>query len=752
MPTVTLLSSQVSESVPDKALLKDKRHLTAKEVYVLIQNRNVSSDPDWQNVWVSAKPGEFFPEQIIQSEFSGWVVLGSIRPATLKFHDLELKTGIYRSFLKNVATGDDCVMHNVSYLENYRIANRVLLFNIQEMSCTNHSKFGEGILKEGEAEKNRIWIGVGNENNERGVLPFTDMIPADAYLWSRYREDKSLMNRFVELTEYGNDKKCNTYGIVEDDAVIKNCTLLKDAKIGRNAYIKGAFKLKNITVLSSEDEPSQIGEGVELVNGIMGYGSHVFYQAVAVRFVIGRNCQLKYGARLLNSVLGDNSTVSCCELLNNLIFPFHEQHHNSSFLIASTVMGQSNIASAATIGSNHNSRSPDGEMVAGRGFWPGLCSDFKYDSYFASFVLAAKGSYQNELNITYPFSLLTPPDTDSNYGHPCAVHIMPGYWFLYNMYAVVRNKYKFASRDKRFVKVQTIETNPFAPDTIQEVLKAIHRLIELTSRYLKLPADQSKKMTLSNPDPQLLEEYRAKAYLKTGDELLQLAKDYLHQNQEAKFVLTDDRCQKKYGALIFKPAQGYKEYRRIVKYFAADCLIEWAKGNNADGDGVQSLTREKLNRIEEIPLYTKWINAGGQVIPEEKVMELFQKIKEGKIVCWQQVHEFYNECQAHYVEYKARYAIHILSYLYSIPVSEFTPAIFRNIMNDVAYVSLNMLESSITSRDKDYTDFFRTITFRNRDEMEAVVGKLNESGFLKELKVATEQFDSDLEKLFRLLV
>ena len=50
-----------------------------------------------------------------------------------------------------------------------------------------------------------------------------------------------------------------------------------------------------------------------MVNGIMGYGSHVFYQAVAVRFVIGRNCQLKYGARLLNSVLGDNSTVSCCE-------------------------------------------------------------------------------------------------------------------------------------------------------------------------------------------------------------------------------------------------------------------------------------------------------------------------------------------------------------------------------------------------------------------------------------------------------
>ncbi|MBQ1590891.1 MAG: DUF4954 family protein, partial [Treponema sp.] len=287
---------------------------------------------------------------------------------------------------------------------------------------------------------------------------------------------------------------------------------------------------------------------------------------------------------------------------------------------------------------------------------------------------------------------------------------------------------------------------PFAPDTIQEVLKAIHRLIELTSRYLKLPAEASKSMTLSNPVPQLLDEFRKKASAQTGDELLQTAKDYLHQNQDAKFILTDDRCQKKYGALIFKPAQGYKEYRRIAKYFAADSLIEWAKSM-----GVESLTREHIERILEIPLYTKWVNAGGQVIPEERVFELFARIKEKKIESWQQVHEFYAECQSHYAEYKARYAIHILSYLYSIPVEQFTPEIFRNIMNDVAYVSLNMLESSITSRDKDYTDFFRTVTFRNRDEMEAVVGKLNESGFLKELKASTEQFDSDLERLFRLL-
>ena len=58
---------------------------------------------------------------------------------------------------------------------------------------------------------------------------------------------------------------------------------------------------------------------------------------------MGDHCNLKCGARLINSVLGDNSTVSCCEMLSNLIFPGHEQHHNNSFLIAACIKGQSNM-------------------------------------------------------------------------------------------------------------------------------------------------------------------------------------------------------------------------------------------------------------------------------------------------------------------------------------------------------------------------------------------------------------------------
>lgn len=723
MPVVALKKQNEEVEIPENLsdILKNKRHLTDAEISVLKSNGNINSDSSWQNVFVSAAEGEFDPSLIRSAEIHGFLVLGRLVPSTLKFHDLVLEAGVYNSYVENVVLEDDVALRNVAYLSNYRIGSRSIIFNVQEMSCTCHSKFGNGILKQGESENSRIWIGVGNENDGRAVLPFEDMITADAYIWSRYREDAELQKRFVELTEYGQSKELDTFGIVGQDVIIKNSSLLKDAKIGDCCYIKGAFKIKNVTVLSSEEEPSQIGEGVELVNGIMGFGSKVFYQAVAVRFVIGRNCQLKYGARLLNSVLGDNSTISCCEILNNLIFPFHEQHHNSSFLIASTLCGQTNIASGATIGSNHNSRSPDGEMFAGRGFWPGLCSDFKHNSRFACFTLVSKGSFQHELNIKYPFSLVA-----SNGEQKC-ITIIPAYWFLYNMYAIARNKSKFTKRDKRVKKVQHIETDPLAPDSIQEVTWALGRIVELTGQYL-VKKGWERAVKAESPE-----------------ELQQVAADFLHKNSDVDFSLCDFEAQKKYGAEIHKPVRAYKMYRKIIKYFACSVLVEYCTLFNTRID------REELKIITtQLPLYTKWVNVGGQIIPEKKLEELFEKIKSRKIENWSQVHAFYDKCQKEYLIYRTNYAIYLLERLYSMKVRDFTPEIFQDIIADTTEISREMLNAAHSSREKDFIDEFRKITFRNDEEMAAVLGTMEDNEFLSEMKEKTEKFNEDLLLLFNI--
>lgn len=693
-----------------------KRKLTSHEISILESNLN-RSDDNWENFYVS---DDFNPYSISNSHFSGIVVLGSLRDAKLHFHDLELQTGIINSYVEDCIIGSDVVIKNVRHLVNYFINDRVILFNIQEMMCTKHSKFGNGVLKEGESESVRVWIEVGNENGGRAVLPFEDMLPSDAFIWSRYKDDEELQKKFIEMTERNNSKTLDTIGFVDSDSVIKNTTLIKDVKFGKCCYVKGAFKLKNITVCSSEEEPSQIGEGVEMVNGILGYGCNVFYQAVAVRFVIGRNCKLKYGVRLLNSILGDNSTVSCCEILNNLIFPFHEQHHNTSFLIASTLQGQSNIAAGAMIGSNHNSRSPDGEIFAGRGFWPGLCSDFKHNSKFASFTLVAKGSYQQELNITYPFSLVSANGNDNS------ICIMPAYWFMFNMFAIARNNGKFKKRDGRKVKKQYIELDPLAPDTIQEMLIAMDRLVSLTGRWLRANDEWFKHRK---------------------ENLYDLAKEYLLQNPQSNIELEDPKCMKRYGAKIVKPAQGYREYRKIMEYFSIKTLVEYCDVHN-----IKKLNIDAMKEIETYNLYTSWVNVGGQVIPEAKLQELFTLIKKGTVKSWDEVHDFYNKCQEKYLEYKSSYAVYILEQLYSCGIDQFTSNMFASIVEDVTDVSNYMYENSVESRKKDYIDYFRTITYKNEKEMNAVIGTLESNEFLNELKAETEDFNKKLISVFEGLV
>src|SRR6266496_1827206 len=447
------------------------RQLTAYEIEVLVRNGNTSDD--WNKILVS---DAFNPELVKSCKFFGLVRIGKLEPYCLEFSDLKLPVGLYNSTIISCDFGDNVVIDNVNYLSNYIIGNEVIIVNVNELQTSDHAKFGNGILKDGEPESVRIWLEICNENGGRSVIPFNGMLPADAWLWSKYRDDEQLLNQFKTFTENQFKKERGFYGKVGDRTVIKNCAIVKDVWIGSDAYIKGANKLKNLTINSGPEGKSQIGEGCELVNGIIGFGCRIFYGVKAVRFILSSNSQLKYGARLINSYLGDNSTISCCEVLNSLIFPAHEQHHNNSFLCAAMVMGQSNMAAGATIGSNHNSRGADGEIIAGRGFWPGLCVSLKHNSKFATFTLIAKGDFPSELNIPIPFSLVS-----NDVAHDKLV-VMPAYWFMHNMYALTRNAGKYEDRDKRTERIQFMEYDWLAPDSVNEMFNAMQLMKKFTGQ------------------------------------------------------------------------------------------------------------------------------------------------------------------------------------------------------------------------------------------------------------------------------
>ena len=148
--------------------------------------------------------------------------------------------------------------------------------------------------------------------------------------------------------------------------------------------------------------------------------------------------------------------------------------------------------------------------------------------------------------------------------------------------------------------------------------------------------------------------------------------------------------------------------------------------------------------MEKISLFTHWQNMGGQIIPTIKIDQMCQKIKDGQIDSWDEVHAYYDSCQRNYELYKTRYALFILEKLYSRPILEFTPDIFQDIVDDVSLVSIDMYKASIYSRQKDYTDPFRAMTYESTEEMTAVLGTIDDNDFLHVLRAQTESFNSDL--------
>ena len=677
------------------------RKLTDSEITLLKDSRNNSDN--WKNITV--KEG-FDPSRIHNTTFIGKVKIGIITDNFLRFDTIKLPTGIYNSIISSSELGDNCAIHNARYISNYIIDDNVLIFNIDELSASKNPLLGNGYLKE---NGSRNWISVINESGSRKVLPFQSIETGDCHLWAKFRGDKELLSRFshfTDLLEKSDKKKSGSlHAFIGSYSVLRSCRIIKDTKFGPYSRIIGVSHLENITVNSSKEIPSVIGEDADLKNGITGFGVEISHGVKANNFILANHSSLKYGANFFNSFLGENSTVSCCEVNSTMVLPFHEQHHNNSFLIASLLKGQSNIGAGSTIGSNHNSRSADGEISAGRGFWTALSSSTKHNCSFASFTILAKNDFLHEMKVPTPFSLIS-LDTNTK-----LLQIMPAYWFMYNMYALTRNSWKFAQRDKRNDKSISIETDYLAPDTVEEIFEGIEFLQKWTALLSK-----------GGRNPNIHFKETGKSVLESGHldpDVLEIDSGILEYSSNPVKIL--------------KPVKAYKAYREMILFYCIKVLCNYAEENN--------LAFKDLTNLFKNSNRSNWINVGGQLLREDDFNTLIRDIKDNTIDSWNEVHLRYRKLSKKYSDRKAAHAFASLKDLYN--VSKMEKIIWYEALNQAKIINKKINEGIHESRIKDHTNIFRQITFASTQEKDAILGNIDENTFL----IASDKEEAALNKL-----
>lgn len=370
------------------------------------------------------------------------------------------------------------------------------------------------------------------------------------------------------------------------------------------------------------------------------------------------------------------------------------------------------MAAGATIGSNHNSRGADGEIQAGRGFWPGLCVSLKHNSRFASFTMIAKGNYPAELDIPFPFSLI------SNEEHSNKLVVMPAYWFMYNMYAIQRNERKFAERDKRIDKFPLIEFNCLAPDTINEIYQSLGLLELLTGKAFY----KANKMIGSDAD-----------YISKGKSLLEHHSPVI----SGLDIRADGFENSKRPVQIIKVEESYIVYKKMLCFYAGNEMIRYITEHSITD------AQQLLQVIETNSSIQEWVNAGGLLITKDRLNQLLSEARENKINGWEGVHNFYKTCAEEYPLQKMRHAVSILLHIDNINSTNIDNSFLRDLFQQTLEIKEWITKSVYHSKAKDYKNTFKNMVYDSKDELESVLGSFEDNSFIiqqnEELAVFKEQ-------------
>jgi len=216
------------------------RNLNKSEINALKENQNFSSD--WQQIYVK---DNFSPSFIRRTDFYGTIYIDGFDTESKDFRNLPYSVGIINSVIHTSHIGFNASLRNVKFLSNYSVKEDCILCNISELTANKNGTFGLGTSRINPG--NALWVEVANENGGRKIMPFPGILTMDAYLWSKYRDEQKLMQRFEDMTR----ALClseTELAVIGAHSVIINVGIIRNSRIGNYCIIDGANALENIYV------------------------------------------------------------------------------------------------------------------------------------------------------------------------------------------------------------------------------------------------------------------------------------------------------------------------------------------------------------------------------------------------------------------------------------------------------------------------------------------------------------------------
>lgn len=389
--------------------------------------------------------------------FAGSVTLGSLEQGELR-----------DCVLEDVTLGDDVTVRNVlGGLKGLSVGDGATVENVARIEIEPEAPCGVGTS-----------VSVLDETGSRPVLIYPGLSAQMACLMARV--PKWLENAPMGVAETflsGRAVKAE----IGERAVVRDCGMIRNVSIGREACVEGARSLVNGSVVNNAAPGkvlSHVGAGVDAENFIFE-DAEVSCGAIVRNCYVGQGCVISKGATAHDSLFFANCSIENGEAVAVLAGPYTVSMHKSTLLIGCQTSFMN--AGSCTNQSNHMYKlGPVHWGILERGVKTSSNSYLMLGAKIGAFSLLMGSHKTHPDSSEFPFSYLFGDERG-------ATVVVPG--AMLRSCGLLRDEKKWPTRDRRLKrKLPLYDRVNFAvlnPYTVEMMLRAIDTIAELLSR----PAD-----------------------------------------------------------------------------------------------------------------------------------------------------------------------------------------------------------------------------------------------------------------------
>ena len=435
--------------------MKTYLNLTAEQIAVL--EAQSCRCENWSEVTVAE---DFNPKYVRNVNFSGQIRLGSFNKIFTLAGGIRKHSGIYHATLHNVVVGDDCMIEHIrNYIANYIIGDGSYIENVTDLITYGETSFGNGTK-----------VSVLNETGGREVAIHEHLSSHEAYITALYRHDQKLIESLNDLVSKYVESSKSSFGVIGKNVEILDAMHIVNVKIGDNARIKGASRLRNGSIVSCAEAPVYIGMNVIADDFIVESGSSITDGVSLTRCFVGQACILGHGYSASDSLFFSNCQGENGEACALFAGPYTVTHHKSTLLIAG-MFSFMNAGSGSNQSNHMYKLGPIHQGIFERGAKTTSDSYVLYPAKIGAFSLVMGRHVNNPDTSDLPFSYLIEQQG--------VTYIIPGV----NLKSVgtIRDVKKWPSRDKRKDphRLDHINFNHLSPFTVQKMFDGIEILEKL---------------------------------------------------------------------------------------------------------------------------------------------------------------------------------------------------------------------------------------------------------------------------------